>query len=434
MTLRTSHVALSIVKELLASEFGWPFEEPVDPVELDLPDYFDVIKTPMDCSTIICNILDNKYTTFHQFHEHVILMFQNAHEYNDPDSEIVNVTHELELLYVQCLYAHGFPVVTEGLDVPRRRKIYKPKAEEFPEDVDEELLNEIDEELETLQPAKKKKKRNEESSEEFEMDKVSSVSSKSVSSSFEADELALEEESVEEHQPQQRQQQHAPQPMNQQQQLQMQQQQQQQYAMLQAAHVQSYLRCLYDFVESLSKSEDQEVLSYLVKQKAHYADTWQKAKTNGQLDIKVTPHLYQQQMVRVVVAFQNKLEPQYLKFLQPQIEKVQQYQQKYKMQMEQQVRQRQVNQQQIVQQQQQQMMYMQQYPQTAMHQPRPYYPQQQQQHIAQAQQHQVQQVLQNDPLIQHVQMGFGQQHSISPSKVLGSFENNGKGEKKEEMK
>ena len=102
--------------------------------------------------------------------------------------------------------------------------------------------------------------------------------------------------------------------------------------------------------------------------------------------------------------------------------------------MEQQHRQRQMNQQQIVQQQQQQMMYMQQYPQNTMHQPRPYYPQPQQQHIAQAQQHQVQQVLQNDPLIQHVQMGFGQQHSISPSKVLGSFENNGKEEKKEEMK
>lgn len=30
----------------------WIFEEPVDPVKLGLPDYFDVIKRPMDLGTI----------------------------------------------------------------------------------------------------------------------------------------------------------------------------------------------------------------------------------------------------------------------------------------------------------------------------------------------------------------------------------------------
>ena len=31
---------------------AWPFNEPVDPVRLNLPDYFDVIKNPMDLGTI----------------------------------------------------------------------------------------------------------------------------------------------------------------------------------------------------------------------------------------------------------------------------------------------------------------------------------------------------------------------------------------------
>jgi len=34
----------SIVKGLLKHKVGWPFAEPVDPVKLDIPDYFDIIK------------------------------------------------------------------------------------------------------------------------------------------------------------------------------------------------------------------------------------------------------------------------------------------------------------------------------------------------------------------------------------------------------
>ena len=33
-------------------KFAWPFHKPVDPVALGLPDYFDVIKEPMDMSKI----------------------------------------------------------------------------------------------------------------------------------------------------------------------------------------------------------------------------------------------------------------------------------------------------------------------------------------------------------------------------------------------
>lgn len=41
------------LRNLMKHEYGWPFNLPVDPVALEIPDYFDVIKRPMDFSTIM---------------------------------------------------------------------------------------------------------------------------------------------------------------------------------------------------------------------------------------------------------------------------------------------------------------------------------------------------------------------------------------------
>lgn len=45
-------------------EEGIWFRKPVDPAEENVPDYFDVIKNPMDLGTIIQNLKNGeKYTT-----------------------------------------------------------------------------------------------------------------------------------------------------------------------------------------------------------------------------------------------------------------------------------------------------------------------------------------------------------------------------------
>ena len=41
-----------LLKTLMTHKFGWPFNQPVDPIALNIPDYFDVIKHPMDLGTI----------------------------------------------------------------------------------------------------------------------------------------------------------------------------------------------------------------------------------------------------------------------------------------------------------------------------------------------------------------------------------------------
>lgn len=43
---------LNLLKGMFTHKYGWIFKEPVDPVKLNLPDYFDIIKQPMDMGTV----------------------------------------------------------------------------------------------------------------------------------------------------------------------------------------------------------------------------------------------------------------------------------------------------------------------------------------------------------------------------------------------
>jgi hypothetical protein len=41
-----------ILAKVMAHPNAWPFNQPVDPVALNIPDYLDVVKQPMDLGTI----------------------------------------------------------------------------------------------------------------------------------------------------------------------------------------------------------------------------------------------------------------------------------------------------------------------------------------------------------------------------------------------
>ncbi|KAK9120009.1 hypothetical protein Scep_018102 [Stephania cephalantha] len=64
----TSHMMLmkqcdSILQRLLEHKFAWVFKEPVDVVKLNIPDYFNVIKHPMDLGTIKGKIASSAYSS-----------------------------------------------------------------------------------------------------------------------------------------------------------------------------------------------------------------------------------------------------------------------------------------------------------------------------------------------------------------------------------
>ncbi|CAI5721187.1 unnamed protein product [Peronospora destructor] len=71
--------------ELSRHSLAWPFLEPVDPVMLNIPTYFDVISHPMDLSTMDIKLHKNEYTDPVEYRADLLLMFANAIEFNQDD-------------------------------------------------------------------------------------------------------------------------------------------------------------------------------------------------------------------------------------------------------------------------------------------------------------------------------------------------------------
>ena len=90
-----SSQCLNLLKSLRGHEFGWLFGEPVDPVKLNIPDYFSVISKPMDLGTISSKLLKNVYSSADEFAADVRLTFDNALRYNPPENFVHDVAKEL---------------------------------------------------------------------------------------------------------------------------------------------------------------------------------------------------------------------------------------------------------------------------------------------------------------------------------------------------
>lgn len=87
---------LSILKGLMTNPKSAPFLAPVDPVALGIPDYFHVIKEPMDLGTIRNHLENGFYDNPSDFAEHVRLTFRNAMLYNAAHSQVHIYARKLE--------------------------------------------------------------------------------------------------------------------------------------------------------------------------------------------------------------------------------------------------------------------------------------------------------------------------------------------------
>lgn len=90
---------LEILDELLNHPISRVFSEPVDPVADEAPDYFDIIKTPMDFSTVRKKLDERQYKSFHEFQQDVHLIFSNAIKYNGKYSLIASMAIELQTIF-----------------------------------------------------------------------------------------------------------------------------------------------------------------------------------------------------------------------------------------------------------------------------------------------------------------------------------------------
>ena len=92
----------NILKELLSQKYkdlNWPFRQPVDPVELRLPDYYEIIKEPIDLGTIRKNMDNREYKTGEAFASDVRRVFSNCYKYNPPDNQVVQLAHKLQDIF-----------------------------------------------------------------------------------------------------------------------------------------------------------------------------------------------------------------------------------------------------------------------------------------------------------------------------------------------
>ena len=81
------------------------FREPVDPVVLGIPTYFDVIprKDARDLRTILQKLTQDKYDSIDAFEADLDLMIRNAIVFNGADSEVGEFAVKLQNRYRELL-------------------------------------------------------------------------------------------------------------------------------------------------------------------------------------------------------------------------------------------------------------------------------------------------------------------------------------------
>ncbi len=116
-------LSVRLVRYLVDHKFSWPFRAPVDAVALGIPDYFKVIKHPMDLGTVQRKLALGEYSSTEAFAADVRLVWSNSRLYNAPVTEVHQLASELSNIF-EKRYKHipkVRPPPPQHLPPPRRR-------------------------------------------------------------------------------------------------------------------------------------------------------------------------------------------------------------------------------------------------------------------------------------------------------------------------
>lgn len=95
-TPESMRFAYELVRGLKKRKDAGPFLLPVDPVALGIPQYFDVVKQPMDLSTVEKNLRNGSYKVLDELIADVQLIFHNCYIFNPPDHIVYKMGQGLE--------------------------------------------------------------------------------------------------------------------------------------------------------------------------------------------------------------------------------------------------------------------------------------------------------------------------------------------------
>ncbi|KAH9616509.1 hypothetical protein KSS87_007551 [Heliosperma pusillum] len=120
-----------LLNQMYNHKLGWVFKEPVDVVKLNIPDYFNVIKHPMDFSTIKAKLSGSEYASPIGFAADVRLTFSNAMTYNPPKNDVHIMAQAMSKYFEQRWKAiekkmevnKGLPQLNPRVDVPMQNKV-----------------------------------------------------------------------------------------------------------------------------------------------------------------------------------------------------------------------------------------------------------------------------------------------------------------------
>lgn len=153
-----------VLKELVSKKyesFNYPFLEPVDPVALNCPTYFDYVKEPMDLSTIQNKLNNNLYENADQFESDVRLTFKNCYAFNPEGTAVNMMGHRLEAVFDKKWVDRPVTPAT-----PQQSDDEEYSSDESEEEIDESMITNpaiqfMEEQLERMKQQLAKLKREE---------------------------------------------------------------------------------------------------------------------------------------------------------------------------------------------------------------------------------------------------------------------------------
>lgn len=98
-TNRLQFIQQKIMKIMWKNRYCWPFTTPVDTDELNIPDYYNVVKNPMDLGTVKRKLDNCEYQMGDEALTDIRLVFDNCFLYNKPQDDIYFMAKQLELVF-----------------------------------------------------------------------------------------------------------------------------------------------------------------------------------------------------------------------------------------------------------------------------------------------------------------------------------------------
>lgn len=95
-TNQLSYLDKIVIKAMWKHRYSWPFQNPVDTIKLNIPDYHTIIKYPMDLGTIKKRLENNYYWEAKECLSDFNTMFTNCYAYNKAGEDVVVMAHKLE--------------------------------------------------------------------------------------------------------------------------------------------------------------------------------------------------------------------------------------------------------------------------------------------------------------------------------------------------